>query len=153
MMEDKEQEKDNTNAEGVRITDHMVTWYELEDRKPRWKSFAWKDGLETTGFKEFWDCPPSETGLYRIDRGRPAEGSRVLEDIARELYGRRPEGAYRGWRIVDHATLQQIKNLFRMLDVDHRLELMERPIPTPAPMRTFVKAPVKKLPPLPDFMK
>ncbi|MFF5793696.1 hypothetical protein ACFY5D_16745 [Paeniglutamicibacter sp. NPDC012692] len=95
-----------------------------------WTTYEWQEALGLKGNKSFWRELEPGLGLYRIDKGKQLDGWWTMDNIIRVLNGGQPGfggSASRHWNRLDHKVLQQAKALFRMMGLDHRLELCENP--------------------------
>lgn len=95
---------------------------------PRWNVFAWSEAEKLIGVKSMHWLVPGKS-LYRIDQGEHLDGWWVMLDFIRIWNGGTVDAwdLRDGWGVIDHRTLQIAKASFRMMGLDHRLDLCENP--------------------------
>lgn len=89
----------------------------IEAKPPRWKEYKW------TKESEKWCRDGEERAFYRVTEGTDWW---KLDDLARGAVGG-DLAAGSGWIHTTQESLERLKLLFRILQVDDRLEIRENP--------------------------
>lgn len=89
----------------------------IAPKPPRWKEYKWTKEAES------WCREGEQKAFYRVSEG---ENWWKLDDLARGAVGG-DLAAGSGWLHTTQDSLERLKLLFRILQVDDRLEIRENP--------------------------